>query len=105
MVTVARSATTARATVLTAFGHLTGTSQLAKMLVEVAPLLSSEVARGMTATAHWNADQRAGVWPTFSQLLPATGGDARRSSMNSPATSRCVFHLTVCRRIAGIFQD
>ena len=59
----------------------------------------------MTATLHRNADSRAGPWQTLSQLLPATGHDALRSNMHTPAASRCIFHRTGGRRVARINQD
>lgn len=50
------------------------------------------------AAPQWNMDNRARAWQTFSQPLSATGDDARRSSMHTPAPSRCVFHCTDGRR-------
>jgi len=57
------------------------------------------------AAPHRNTDSRPGAWQTLSQLLPATGDHARRSSMHTPATSRCVFHRTDGRRVGRINQD
>ena len=45
------------------------------------------------------------TWQTFSQRLPATGDHARRSSMHTPGTPRCVLHCTDGRRIGRVNQN